>query len=176
VTSSSTPSATLGGALVSDFKYLANNLEADGEDIVTAPLHISEAGELFTNPRFYLVVGAACAAFGGSFALDYTMRMNLKNMGSNPANAFQDASYASVIAAAGLLCGYGLYAGDERAREYVLTAGQGAASQSSWTSESRLPLVACVPIKALTTTMPSSAAVRRLFPVTWRPSSPSRRV
>jgi hypothetical protein len=31
----------VGDALTSDFKYLANNVEADGEDIVTAPLHLS---------------------------------------------------------------------------------------------------------------------------------------
>jgi len=121
-----TSSTTVRDAVVSDFKYLTNNVVADGEDIVTAPLHIGSVGEILSNPRFYWVVGAAGAAFGGSFALDYTMRMNLKNMGSNTANAFQDASYASVIAATGLLYGYGLYSGDARAREYALTAGEGA--------------------------------------------------
>jgi len=122
----STPAPTLGEEVVSDFHYLANNLEADGEDIVTAPLHLPAAGALFTDPHFYWIVAGAGATFGGSFALDYTMRMNLKNMGSNTANALQDASYASVIAATGLLYGYGLYSGDARAREYVLTAGEGA--------------------------------------------------
>jgi membrane-associated phospholipid phosphatase len=124
--SPSAPAPTIGESVVSDFKYLVNNVEADGEDIVTAPLHLSALGDLFSNPRFYWIVGGAGAAFGGSFALDYTMRMNLKNMGSNTANALQNASYASVITATGLLYGYGLYSGDERAREYVLTAGEGA--------------------------------------------------
>jgi membrane-associated phospholipid phosphatase len=117
----------VGSALVSDFKFLANNLVADGESIVTAPLHLDAAGALFTNPRFYWIVAGAGAAFGGSFALDYTMRMNLKNMGSSAANSLQTASYSSVIAATGLLYGYGLYSDDARAREYALTAGEGAA-------------------------------------------------
>ncbi len=116
----------LSESVVADFKYLANNLEADGEDIVTAPLHLGAAGAMLTNPRFYWIMGIAGAAFGGSFALDYTMRMNLKNMGSGTANALQDASYASVIAATGLLYGYGLYSGEARAREYALTAGEAA--------------------------------------------------
>ena len=126
VVSPGTPLPTVGQAVVSDFKYLANNLEADGEDILTAPLHLDAAGTMFRNPRFYWVLGGAGAVFGGSFALDYTMRMNLKNMGSNSANALQYASYASVITATGLLYGYGLYSGEERARQYVLTAGEGA--------------------------------------------------
>ena len=126
VVNPSTPSPTVGAEVVSDFHYLANNLEADGEDIVTAPLHLPEAGAMFTNPHFYWIVAGAGAAFGGSFALDYTMRMNLKNMGSNTANAFQYASYSSVITASALLYGYGLYSGDARAREYMLTAGEGA--------------------------------------------------
>ncbi|HBZ70081.1 MAG TPA: hypothetical protein DEP35_10230, partial [Deltaproteobacteria bacterium] len=75
VQSSPSPSPTVRESVVSDFKYLVNNLEADGEDIVTAPLHLGEAGAMLTNPRFYWVLGAAGAAFGGSFALDYTMRM-----------------------------------------------------------------------------------------------------
>ena len=124
--SSITPSPTVGQKVVSDFHYLANNLEADGEDIVTAPLHLGAAGAMFTDPHFYWIVAGAGAVFGGSFALDYTMRMNLKNMGSNTANALQYASYSSVITATALLYGYGLYSGDARAREYVLTAGEGA--------------------------------------------------
>ena len=124
--SSGTSTSGVGGELASDFKYLANNLEADGEDIVTAPLHLDAAGALFTNPRSYWILAGAGAAFGGSFALDYTMRMNLKNMGSSAANSLQTASYSSVIAATSLLYGYGLYSGDARAREYALTAGEGA--------------------------------------------------
>jgi len=119
-------SFSTGGELTSDFKYLANNFEADGEDIVTAPLHLDAAGAMLTNPRFYLVVAGAGAAFGGSFALDQTMRSNLRGMGSSTADLFQNVSYGSVSAATALLYGYGLYSGDSRARQYALTAGEGA--------------------------------------------------
>ena len=112
--------------LTSDFKYLANNFEADGEDIVTAPLHLDAAGAMLTNPRFYLVVAGAGAAFGGSFALDQTMRSHLRSMGSSTADLLQNVSYASVSASTVPLYGYGLYRGDSRARQFVLTAGEGA--------------------------------------------------
>jgi len=116
----------VGSAFMSDFKYLANNVEADDEDIVTAPLHLDAAGEALTDPRFYLVAGGVGAAFGGSFALDQTMRSHLHDMSSSAANMLQDISYASVGAATALLYGYGLYVGDPRARQYALTAGEGA--------------------------------------------------
>ena len=116
----------VGNAFTSDFKYLANNVEADGEDIVTAPLHLDAAGAVLTDPRFYLVVGGAGAAFGGSFALDQTMRSHLHDMSSGTASMLQNISYGSVGAATALLYGYGLYAGDARARQYALTAGEGA--------------------------------------------------
>ena len=74
-------SSNFGGELSSDFKYLANNFEADAEDIVTAPLHLDAAGAMLTNPRFYLIVAGAGAAFGGSFALDQTMRSHLREYG-----------------------------------------------------------------------------------------------
>lgn len=92
-------SSNLGGKLTSDFKYLANNFEADGEDIVTAPLHLDAAGAMLTNPRFYLIVAGAGAVFSGSFVLDQTMRSHLRSMGSNTADLFQNVSYASVSAA-----------------------------------------------------------------------------
>jgi hypothetical protein len=78
--------------LTSDFKYLANNFEADGEDIVTAPLHLEAAGAMLTNRRFYLVVAGAGAVFGGSFALDQTMRSHLRSMGSSTADLLQNVS------------------------------------------------------------------------------------
>src|SRR5215469_3799018 len=102
----------LGNAFSSDVKYFANNVEADGEEIITAPLHINAAGALLTDPWFYLVAGGAGAAFGGSFALDQTMRSHLHDMSSNTASTLQDISYGSVGAAVGLLYGYGLYVGD----------------------------------------------------------------
>ena len=119
-------SSNFSGELTSDFKYLANNFEADAEDIVTAPLHLDAAGAMLTNPRFYLIVAGAGAAFGGSFALDQTMRSHLRSMGSSTADLLQNVSYASVGASTALLYGYGLYSGDSRARQFALTAGEGA--------------------------------------------------
>jgi membrane-associated phospholipid phosphatase len=119
-------SSNIGGELTSDFKYLANNFEADGEDIVTAPLHLEAAGAMLTNPRFYLIVAGAGAAFGGSFALDQTIRSHLRSMGSSTADLLENVSYGSVGATTGLLYAYGLYSGDSRARQYALTAGEGA--------------------------------------------------
>ncbi len=119
-------SSNFGGELTSDFKYLANNFEADAEDIATGPLHLDAAGAMLTNPRFYLIVGGAGAAFGGSFALDQTMRSHLRSMGSSTADLLQNVSYASVSASTAVLYGYGLYSGDSRARQFALTAGEGA--------------------------------------------------
>ncbi|MGA8058982.1 MAG: phosphatase PAP2 family protein [Candidatus Binataceae bacterium] len=119
-------SSNFSGELTSDFKYLANNFEADAEDIATAPLHLDAAGAMLTNPRFYLIVGGAGAAFGGSFALDQTMRSHLRSMGSSTADLLQNVSYASVSASTAVLYGYGLYSGDSRARQFALTAGEGA--------------------------------------------------
>jgi membrane-associated phospholipid phosphatase len=118
--------SNLGGELTSDFKYLANNFELDAEDIATAPLHLDAAGPILISPCFYLIVGGAGAAFGGSFALDQTMRSHLRGMGSGTADLLQNVSYASVGASTALLYGYGLYSGDSRARQFALTAGEGA--------------------------------------------------
>ncbi len=119
-------SSSFGGELTSDFKYLANNFEADGEDVVTASLHLEAAGAMLTSPRFYLIVGSAGAVFGGSFALDQTMRSHLRSMGSSTADLLENVSYGSVGASTALLYGYGLYSGDSRARQFALTAGEGA--------------------------------------------------
>jgi membrane-associated phospholipid phosphatase len=54
------------------------------------------------------------------------MRSHLHDMSSGTASMLQNISYGSVGAAAALLYGYGLYAGDARARQYALTAGEGA--------------------------------------------------
>ena len=110
----------------SDAKYLVNNTVADAISVATSPLHIGEAGSLFTNPRFYLVIGGAGALFGGAFALDQTMRSHLRAMSSSDATLLQNVSYGSVSGATFLLWGYGLYTGDDEARHYALTAGEGA--------------------------------------------------
>lgn len=117
---------SLGGELTSDFKYLANNTAADTIDIASSPLHLNKAGNLLFSPRFYLVLGGAGALWGGSFALDQTMRSHLRSMSSSDADLLQNVSYGSVGAATALLYGYGLYTDDERARRYALTAGMGA--------------------------------------------------
>lgn len=120
----SAPSYT--GDVVSDFKYLANNTEADGEDILLSPLRIGQLPELLSNPKFYLVLGGSAALWGGSFALDQTMRSHLRSMSNSDANLLQNVSYGSVSASAALLYGYGLYEHKPRAREYALTAGEAA--------------------------------------------------
>jgi hypothetical protein len=121
-----TASATPGNEFTSDFKYLANNTAADAIDIVTSPLHLKEAGELVLSPKFYLVLGGGGALWGGSFALDQTMRSHLRSISSSDADLLQNVSYGSVAAATALLYGYGLYRDDARAREDALTAGMGA--------------------------------------------------
>jgi hypothetical protein len=128
----SSPAATqnafsrTGGEVVSDFKYLTNNISGDAIDAVTAPLHVGEAGEIVTSPKFYLILGGAAAVWGGSFALDQTMKSHLRAMSSSDATMMQNVSYGGVSAGAALLYGYGLYADDDRARQLVLTAGEAA--------------------------------------------------
>jgi membrane-associated phospholipid phosphatase len=121
-----TPSS-MGDELVSDFKYIANNGADDAIDVATAPLHLDQAVPLLTSPRFYLVLGTAGALWGGSYALDQTLKSHLRAMSSSDASLLQDLSYGSVIGATAVLYGWGLYSGDARAREYAITAGEGAA-------------------------------------------------
>ncbi len=123
------PQTTLGrtgSALTDDFKYLADNAQLDLIDIATAPLHAADPDSALRSPRFYLVLTAAGALWGGSYALDQTMRSHLRSMSSNDADLLQNTSYGTVAAASALLYGYGLYADDQRARQFVLTAGEGA--------------------------------------------------
>src|SRR5215472_7141115 len=118
--------ASIGTQVTSDLKYVANNTANDVIDVITAPLHLEKVPEVLSSPKFYLVLGGAGALWGGSFALDQTMRSHLRNMSSSDADALQNISYGSVAAATGLLYGYGLYKDDDRARQYALTAGMGA--------------------------------------------------
>ena len=117
---------TLKQELVSDFKFTANAAVNDSVDVVTAPLHIANTVPILESPRFYLILGTAGALWGGSYALDQTMRAGLKGMSSSNADMLQDLSYASVSAASALLYGWGLYSGDANVRENVITAGEGA--------------------------------------------------
>ena len=54
------------------------------------------------------------------------MRSHLRSMSSSDSDLLQNVSYVSVAAATMLLYGYGVYKDDARAREYALTAGEGA--------------------------------------------------
>src|SRR5215472_7993318 len=118
--------ASIGTQVTSDFKYVADNTANGVIDVITAPLHLEKVPGVLCSPKFYLVLGGAGALWGGSFALDQTMRSHLRNMSSSDADALQNISYGSVAAATGLLYGYGLYKDDDRARQYALTAGMGA--------------------------------------------------
>jgi membrane-associated phospholipid phosphatase len=122
----SSPPTTYAGEFASDFKYLVNNTADDAIDVVTAPLHIEQASGLVRSPEFYLVLGGVGAIWGGSYALDQTMRSHLRSMSSSDADLLQNVSYGSVSAATGLLYGYGLYENDPTARHDALTAGMGA--------------------------------------------------
>jgi membrane-associated phospholipid phosphatase len=116
----------VGGELVSDFKYTVNNAADDAIDVATFPLHLDQAVPIVSSPRFYLLVGGAGALWAGSFALDQTMKSHLRAMSTSDADLLQNISYASVSASTALLYGWGLYSGDSRAREYAITAGEGA--------------------------------------------------
>jgi membrane-associated phospholipid phosphatase len=118
--------STVGEEVTSDFEYLVNNTLLDAEDVVTSPLYVASPDSALRSPKFYLVLAGAGAIFGGSFALDQTMRSHLDGMSSSDANLLQNVSYGSVSAATALLYGYGLWNHNDRAREYALTAGVGA--------------------------------------------------
>jgi hypothetical protein len=118
--------ASLGVEVVSDFKYLTNNVVLDAEDIVTSPLYAASPDSVLRSPKFYLVLAGAGALWGGSYALDQTMRSHLRSMSSSDADLLQNISYGGVSATAALLYGYGLWYDDPRARHDALTAGEGA--------------------------------------------------
>ncbi|HLH75891.1 MAG TPA: phosphatase PAP2 family protein [Candidatus Binataceae bacterium] len=118
--------STVGSELGSDFKYLVNNVSEDAIDVVRSPLHIKDTESWISNPRFYLIVGGSLALFGGAFAMDKVMKANLRSMSPSDATLLQDISYDSVSVGTGLMYAWGLYSGDARARQYAITAGEGA--------------------------------------------------
>jgi len=118
--------AGMGGEVVSDFKYLTNNALLDVEDIATSPLYVAAPDSPLRAPKFYLVLAGAGALWGGSYALDQTIRSHLRSMSSSDADLLQDLSYGGVSASTALLYGYGLWRHDPRARHYALNAGEGA--------------------------------------------------
>ena len=107
--------------IASDFRYTVNNAEADIEDVVTAPLHIGEAGSLFVQPAFYYTVLGAGAALGGAFALDQTARAHLRHMGSSTADGFETGGNFFVYGSSGLLYLWGLQSEDSNLREHEIT-------------------------------------------------------
>jgi PAP2 superfamily len=122
-----------GAELGSDGRYLVNNLVEDADDFATPVLHPSEFGAALRKPVVvYSLLGAA-VALGGAFALDQTLRSRAHNMSPNTALDLESAGTALVAGGAALLYAYGLYDSDQRAREYALTGGEGAAVASLFT-------------------------------------------
>ena len=112
--------------VVDDVKYIVDNAQLDIRDIVSAPLHLASEDSVLRSPRFYLAVAGVGALWGGSFALDQTMRSHLHGMSSSDADLLQNISYGSIGAGAALLYGYGYYSADDRIRQDTLTGGEGA--------------------------------------------------
>lgn len=132
VPASATTPTSLGVStmLLDDTKYLIDNVQLDAKDVAAAPFQIADESSVVRSPRFYLVLAGAGALWGGAFALDQTMRGQLRNMSSGDADLLQDVSYASLIGSTVALYGYGLSSDDIRARHYVLTSGESAAIAS----------------------------------------------
>ncbi len=116
----------LGDEIAGDFKYLVNNVQLDAEDVVTSPLYIASDNSVLRSPKFYLGLAGVGALWGGSFALDQTIRSHLRDMSNSDANTLEDLSYASIGAASALVYLYGLYTDDPQVRQTMLTAGEGA--------------------------------------------------
>lgn len=117
---------TVCDMLGDDARYLVDNFPLDLVDIVTSPAHIADPDSPFRSPRFYLVAAAVGAVWGGSYALDQTMRSHLHNMSPSTADLLQNISTLSI--GAGTLASYGdgLYEGDVRIRQDTLTGGEAA--------------------------------------------------
>lgn len=111
--------------LSSDFKYTLNNGTEDVQDILTAPFHFRP--EMLAQPKVYFTLLGAGAALGGAFALDNTLRSQIRSMSNGAANALEDAGTYSLSAAAGLIYLSGLATGDDQAREAMLTTGESVA-------------------------------------------------
>jgi membrane-associated phospholipid phosphatase len=121
--------SVVGDEMTADFKDFVSNLAADAEDILTAPLHIRELfaeGGLVYRPAFSYTLLGTGTLLGGAFALDQTMRRNLRGMSRHDADLLEELSYGTVGAGTGLLYAYGLSRGDPSARESALTAVEGA--------------------------------------------------
>jgi len=113
------------GELGSDFKYTLNNGTEDAQDILTAPFHFNL--EMLARPKVYFTLLGAGAALGGAFALDSTLRAQIRSMPNSAATALEDAGTYSLSAAAGLIYLSGLINHDDRARHDMITTGEGVA-------------------------------------------------
>lgn len=119
-----TTASRVGSAVVSDLKWTANNAEADAEDVVTSPLHVSDLFKddgLVRQPTFYYAVLGTAALFGGAFALDQTVRARLRSMPNNTANDLETAGGFFSYGVPGLVYVYGLAEGDDPIRHDVIT-------------------------------------------------------
>jgi membrane-associated phospholipid phosphatase len=114
--------------LGSDFKYTLNNGTEDAQDILTAPFHFRF--EMLAQPQVYLTLLGAGAALGGAFALDPTLRSQLRGMSSSAASGLEDGGTYSLSAVAGLIYMSGLINHDAQAREDMITTGEGVAVAS----------------------------------------------
>lgn len=112
--------------LANDGKYVVDNSQLDLEDIVTSPAHVADPGSPFRSPRFYLALAGAGALWGGSFALDQTMRSHLRGMSRSAHDVMENFSYATLISGLGLLYIDGLYTHNQKLRHYLLTGTEAA--------------------------------------------------
>ncbi len=106
----------------SDFRYAANNGEADVEDLLTAPVHIGDASSLLLEPRFYYTLIGAGAVLGGAFVLDNSVRSRIRHMGHKDASHLETLGNVFEWGATGLLYLSGLQNDDARARQTVITS------------------------------------------------------
>ncbi len=118
--------STAGSELTGDLAYLTDNIQLDLEDVVTSPLYVASPNSPFRSPRFYLALAGAGALWGGSFALDQTMRAHLGDMSRSDHDVLENFSYVTLISTAGLLYLYGLYDRDEELRRDLLTGTEAA--------------------------------------------------
>lgn len=63
-----------GSNVVGDFDYLIDNAQFGLANIVPSPLHITRRNRVFRKPEFDLARGGVGTVWGGSLALDQTMK------------------------------------------------------------------------------------------------------
>ena len=116
----------LGDEFVSDFKYIADNIQMDAIDVVTSPAYVASDDSLLRKPEFYIALAGSAALIGGSFALDQTVRSGLRGMKGSTASALENISYGGVGSLSAIVYAYGLYSDDAPMRETMLTSAESA--------------------------------------------------